>query len=346
MISRLFKIGTILLVLFFLAPVAYDVLGANGAVCPPGNVKYEIGSGYEYNDGSAEISGDAKEVCWEANDGYQVTSVCIKIGGDGGSLIMIGPGDGCAGSYDYGISHVVTYTGPSASPLPSPSIPPSPSPLPSVCPLPTFCPRPCPTSCPSPSPSLPPCPSPCPSPSPSVCPSPSPSPSPEPSPSALPSPSPSAPPIGGNGGDGSPPEWTCGAPKPPTPTLLSITRSTSVDLAWTAVEPVSHYSISYGSSPGNYQYGVDNTGNVTNYNVGGLDPGTNYCFIVRAVNDCAPSDASNEICMGEPGGQVLGATTLADTGSFTDQLFQILFIISSVCLGLGIKFFLPVKKKA
>jgi len=134
---------------------------------------------------------------------------------------------------------------------------------------------------------------------------------------------------------------------PAAPVLLSASKSGSeAILAWTAVDPVTHYNLSYGLSSGNYQYGVSNTGNVTNYNVGGLDPAADYCFIVRAVNDCAPSNPSNEICTGRAtGGQVLGASTLADTGSLTDEIMQILFIIGSVCFGLGLKLFLPFKKK-
>jgi len=116
-------------------------------------------------------------------------------------------------------------------------------------------------------------------------------------------------------------------------------------LAWTAVSPVTHYSISYGLSSGNYIYGVSNTGNVTSFTVGGLDSGAGYCFAVRAVHDCAPSGLSNEICTGEVLGQVLGVTTLADTGSFTNELFYILFIIGSVCLSLHLGWWQAVVKQ-
>jgi hypothetical protein len=217
-----------------------------------------------------------------------------------------------------------------ASPSPSPVVSPSPTPTPSGCPWPSFPPFP---SC-SPYPSFPPCPSP----SPSACPSPSPSLEPSPSPEV--SPSPSEAPLGGGEPQG------CNATVPDAPVLLSATKSGSeATLAWTAVDPVTHYNISYGLSSGNYQYGVDNTGNVTNYVVGGLDPNADYCFVVRAVNDCAPSNPSNEICTGAAG-QVLGASTLAETGSLSDEFFQILFIIGSVCSGLGLKLFLPLKKRA
>ena len=118
-----------------------------------------------------------------------------------------------------------------------------------------------------------------------------------------------------------------------------------MELVWTAVDLATHYSIVYGPSSGNYIYGVDNTGNTTSFTVGGLDPASDYCFAVRAVHDCAPSELSNEICTGEVLGQVLGATTLGDTGSLIDELFQILFIIGSVCLSLGLRAYLPTKEK-
>ncbi len=116
-----------------------------------------------------------------------------------------------------------------------------------------------------------------------------------------------------------------------------------MDLSWTAVESVTHYSISYGLASGQYIYGVDNTGNVTAFAVGDLDPGKTYCFAVRAVNDCAPGGLSNEICTGKAG-QVLGVSTLAYTGKAAEFLYWFLVIISAVCVGLGIRFISPFKK--
>lgn len=90
---------------------AVELAPTDGAVCPDGNVKYEIGSGYEYNDGSATITGDGDSVSWEATPGYTITGVCIKIGGPGGgSLINPDPADGSAGPFAYDISHVVVTT--------------------------------------------------------------------------------------------------------------------------------------------------------------------------------------------------------------------------------------------
>jgi hypothetical protein len=125
---------------------------------------------------------------------------------------------------------------------------------------------------------------------------------------------------------------------PSAPILLAATAvgGGQVDLSWTAVEPATHYSLSYGPSSGNYLYGVSNMGKVTSFAVGGLDPGADYCFAVRAVNDCAPSELSNEICTGVAG-RVLGVTTLADTGDLVDDLYWLLVIISAVCVGLGLR---------
>jgi len=205
--------------------------------------------------------------------------------------------------------------------------------------------------CPPPFPPEPPCPPPCVTPTPPVEPTPTlpPEVTPTPTPTLPPgvTPTPTSPPgEGGPPGPGEAP--VCGATIPLAPTLLSATKSGSeADLTWTAVSPVTHYSISYGLSSGNYIYGVSNTGNVTSFAVGGLDPAATYCFAVRGVNDCAPSGLSNEICTGEVlgVGQVLGVTTLAETGSFTDEMFYVLFIIGSVCTGVGLRLFLPCPAK-
>jgi len=117
---------------------------------------------------------------------------------------------------------------------------------------------------------------------------------------------------GGNGGFSQPgpgPAWTCPAAKPPAPTLLSVKKSgTSATLTWTKVDQATHYAIWYGTTPGRFDYGVANTGQVTQFTVGSLDPSKAYYWEVRAVNDCMPSDAASV-----GGGQVLGA--FAPTGN-------------------------------
>lgn len=157
-------------------------------------------------------------------------------------------------------------------------------------------------------------------------------------PSSMPTPTSEPPPVGGGEpGPAGPP--VCGATVPDAPVLLSADRSgpNEADLSWTEVGMATYYSLVYGLSSSNYSYGVSNTGRVTFFTVGGLDPTADYCFAVRAVNDCAPSDLSNEICTGASRGQVLGVSTLADTGGMDDEIFQLLFIIGSLCFGFGVK---------
>ncbi len=100
----------------------------------------------------------------------------------------------------------------------------------------------------------------------------------------------------------------CTATKPGTPSINSVERTSgsTVKLTWSAVSPATTYSISYGTSKGNYQFGVPSTGNVTSFVIGGLDPNATYYFQVRAVNDCMPGDGSGD---GSTGGQVLGTST-------------------------------------
>ena len=100
----------------------------------------------------------------------------------------------------------------------------------------------------------------------------------------------------------------CTAVKPTSPILLSVVRNGSkATLTWSKVERATHYVIAYGTVAGLYPYGVPNTGNVTTFEVGALDPNKQYNFQVYAVNDCMPSDPSTQ-----GNGQVLG---LATTGS-------------------------------
>ncbi len=124
---------------------------------------------------------------------------------------------------------------------------------------------------------------------------------------------------GSSGGGGSPGLSPAGAPVcnsavPAAPVITSIVRNgSSATLTWTQVNLADHYLISYGLSPGNWLYGVPNTGNVTSFTINGLDPNTQYYFAVRAVNNCMPSAESTS-------GQVLGASTgevlgLANTGN-------------------------------
>jgi hypothetical protein len=137
-----------------------------------------------------------------------------------------------------------------------------------------------------------------------------------------------------NGCGQTPQAPTCGATKPSTPTLTSVIRGrTNAKLIWTPSVPVTHYSIVYGTKPGEYIYGALDVGNTTTYTVNDLNPGTTYYFSVSGVNDCMPSDASTQ----NPG-QVLG---MAFTGNIV--MLSLATISGIAFLVLFIDFFRRVK---
>ncbi|OGD10650.1 hypothetical protein A2397_00065 [Candidatus Amesbacteria bacterium RIFOXYB1_FULL_44_23] len=135
-----------------------------------------------------------------------------------------------------------------------------------------------------------------------------------PSPTSVvtPTPGPGAPqPCNGCGGAPIP---ICDSKKPLPPTNFSVVRTgVTAKLSWTESADTTHYSIVYGTKPGEYEYGVVNTGKTNTFTVGSLDPGKQYYFAIRSVNNCMPSDLTT-------GGEVLGASTvkgLATTGSIS-----------------------------
>lgn len=92
----------------------------------------------------------------------------------------------------------------------------------------------------------------------------------------------------------------CGDAKPGSaPTLLLAKAGVNnVTLNWTkALDPVTYYLVTYGTSSGFYQFGNPNIGgkDTTNYTVYDLSGGTRYYFRVRAGNGCMPGDFSNEL---------------------------------------------------
>jgi len=158
----------------------------------------------------------------------------------------------------------------------------------------------------------------------------------------TPTPESYSPPVGGLGGPGEPPH--CGAELPEAPTLLEVTSvgSGQVLLSWTKANRATHYTLTYGLESGNYIFGVSDTGNITDFTVSDLDPAATYCFAVRAVNDCAPGNLSNEICTAKAGGlltgKVLGATTLGQTGSFDwNILASLVYTVGCLCASLGVR---------
>lgn len=152
-----------------------------------------------------------------------------------------------------------------------------------------------------------------------------------------PAPTPTQPPSNGNGGTGGDGGGgqapVCGASTPNAPYLRSATAigGNKVKIEWNKVDNATHYTISYGPSSGNYLYGVPNAGDTDNFTIEGMSGG---CYVVRAVNDCAPSEASNEVCVGA--GEVLGIKTkvLGATGSYPKG--SILQAVGLMLIALGI----------
>jgi hypothetical protein len=104
---------------------------------------------------------------------------------------------------------------------------------------------------------------------------------------------------------------SCTASAPAAPQLTSAVASANnqITLTWTdSTDPVSYYLVSYGNVSGQYIYGNPNVGGqgTTTYTVNSLATATTYYFVVRAVNSCAPSSASNEVSA-----QTLGAVIAA-----------------------------------
>jgi hypothetical protein len=102
---------------------------------------------------------------------------------------------------------------------------------------------------------------------------------------------------------------TTSAPAAPQLTSAVANANNQITLTWTdSANPVSYYLVSYGNVSGQYIYGNPNVGNqgTTTYTINSLATATTYYFIVRAVNGCAPSNASNEVSA-----QTLGAVIAA-----------------------------------
>ena len=70
--------------------------------------------------------------------------------------------------------------------------------------------------------------------------------------------------------------------------------STSVKVEWEKVSGASSYNLVYGTSPGNYIYGVNNLGDVAK-DVNYLDPNATYFFAALAINGCMPGELSDEV---------------------------------------------------
>ncbi len=171
----------------------------------------------------------------------------------------------------------------------------------------------------------------CGTPRPTCTPKPTVSPSPEPTATPLPTDSPTS--QSGTGGLSAAGAPVCSDSKPDAPYLVSATilSGNKVELVWQKVAGADDYTISYGPNSGNYLYGVPSTGDTDNFTINDFSHG---CFVVRAVNGCMPGDPSNEVCSGATASQVLGASTMADTGTNKENLYYfILFLGIELMMG-------------
>jgi len=136
----------------------------------------------------------------------------------------------------------------------------------------------------------------------------------------------------------------CTDQKPGTPQLISVTRNgATATIRWTEVKDATHYALFYGVKPNEYIHSVPNTGKVTTFTVGSLDPNTTYYWQVRAVNTCMPGEASGST---NPigGGEVLGASTpeFANTG----DSMQIVLMIGAGLVMLGAALYYKSRREA
>lgn len=133
-----------------------------------------------------------------------------------------------------------------------------------------------------------------------------------------------------SGGSSQPSAPSCNDSKPTkAPVLLGYTTTSKnqVTLTWSkALDPVTHYLISYGVKPNIPLYGNPNIGdkNTTHYTVNALSGGVTYYFRVRAINNCTPGDYSNEIAV-----KVGGRTINSPAQGFRSGVLSVQKVIKS-----------------
>ncbi len=152
---------------------------------------------------------------------------------------------------------------------------------------------------------------------------------------------------GGNSDSNNSPVCNDSRPGAPTGLTVSWISSTQVRLTWNhAVGSHTSYLIAYGPNTESFPWGNPNVGNENTYTVGSLVPGAQYCFYVQAQNGCSPGDKSSVVCTNRGStvrilgatdnynplvdgvrlsynGSVLGATTLAKTGTTSESKIKL-----------------------
>lgn len=100
------------------------------------------------------------------------------------------------------------------------------------------------------------------------------------------------------------------APSAPTGFRAVKNANGSITLHWTHSSSIhTGYLIAFGTSPGIYQYGAPNIGNVDHYTVLNLTYGAQYCFYVRSLNGCMPGGRTPEYCV-NPAALLIPANTI------------------------------------
>lgn len=129
----------------------------------------------------------------------------------------------------------------------------------------------------------------------------------------------------GSGGSSGSSSSQCVDAKPQSaPKLLSaaVSGRNQVTLTWSkALDPVTYYLVTYGTKPGQPEYGNPNIGgkDTTSYIVKGLENGRDYYFKVRAGNHCMSGEFSNELAVKASGDKRTGPATGFKQGVLSAQ---------------------------
>jgi len=93
-------------------------------------------------------------------------------------------------------------------------------------------------------------------------------------------------------------DYVCSRTAPAVPANLTVVSGPGrgeATLGWNKVNGATHYTVTYGTESGNYQYGSPNIGDTSRFTIRGLVPGQVYYFVITAVNLCASSGYTSQV---------------------------------------------------
>lgn len=92
-------------------------------------------------------------------------------------------------------------------------------------------------------------------------------------------------------------ENTCQVPSVPTNIRARSGWDSGGEIvvSWLPADRADHYSVAFGKQAGVYEFGSTDVGKERQFVVKELQPGTNYYFVVNAVNECGESGYSSEV---------------------------------------------------